>query len=143
MTDNPDDDTIRSILTQTRTVAVVGWSPRAEKPSNSVARALHRRGMTVIPVHPGHAGTEAMGQRVRASLSDIAPDEGVEMVDIFRRSSEAGAVVDEALAHLPGLKVIWMQLGIRDEAAAARARARGVIVVQDRCPLVESRRLGI
>ena len=141
MTANPTDDDIRRILTTVRTIAVVGWSPKPERASHGVAAFLKRKGFRVIPVNPGQAGQEALGEVVRASLAEIG--EGVDMVDIFRRSEEAGAVVDEALAALPGLKAVWMQLGVVDEAAAARARARGVEVVMDRCPAIEMPRLGI
>lgn len=141
MTANPTDDDIRRILTSVRTIAVVGWSPKPERASHGVAAFLKRKGFRVIPVNPGQAGQEALGEVVRASLAEIG--EAVDMVDIFRRSEEAGAVVDEALAALPGLKAVWMQLGVVDEAAAARARARGVEVVMDRCPAIEMPRLGM
>jgi predicted CoA-binding protein len=136
-----EEDTIRRILTDARTIAVVGWSPKPDRPSHRVAAFLKARGYRVIPVNPGQAGQEALGETVRASLSEIG--EAVDMVDIFRRSDEAGAVVDEALAALPGLKTVWMQLGVVDEAAADRARAKGVEVVMDRCPAIEIPRLGL
>jgi predicted CoA-binding protein len=135
------DDDIRRILTSVRTIAVVGWSPKPERASHRVAAFLKRKGFRVIPVNPGQAGEVALGEVVRASLAEI--DGGVDMVDIFRRSEEAGAVVDEALAVLPGLRAVWMQLGVVDEAAAARARAKGVEVVMDRCPAIEMPRLGM
>ena len=135
------DDDIRRILGTVRTIAVVGWSPKPDRASHGVAAFLKRKGFRVIPVNPGQAGQEALGEVVRASLAEVA--EPVDMVDIFRRSEEAGAVVDEALAVLPGLKAVWMQLGVVDEAAAARARARGVEVVMDRCPAIEMPRLGM
>ncbi|MBD1203658.1 MAG: CoA-binding protein [Rhodobacteraceae bacterium] len=135
------DDDIRRILTEVRTIALVGWSPKAERPSHRVAAFLKGKGFRVIPVNPGQAGVEALGEVVRASLSEIG--EPVDMVDIFRRSEEAGAVVDEALAVLPGLKAVWMQLGVEDAAAAARAEARGVAAVMDRCPAIEMPRLGM
>ncbi len=135
------DDDIRRILTENRTIALVGWSPKPERPSHRVAAFLKAKGFRVIPVNPGQAGQEALGEVVRASLAEIA--EPVDMVDIFRRSEEAGAVVDEALAVLPGVRAIWMQLGVVDEAAAARARAAGVAVVMDRCPAIEMPRLGM
>lgn len=135
------NEDLRQILTDTKVIALVGWSPKPDRPSNSVARYLKAHGYRVIPVNPGQAGVEALGEVVRASLADIT--EPVDMVDIFRRSEEAGAVVDEALAALPGLKTIWMQLGVSDEAAAARARAKGVAVVMNRCPAIEIPRLGL
>ena len=135
------DDEIRRILTEVRTIALVGWSPKPDRPSHRVAAFLKGRGYRVIPVNPGQAGATALGEVVRASLAEIG--EPVDMVDIFRRSEEAGAVVDEALAVLPGLKAVWMQLGVMDAAAAARAEARGVAAVMDRCPAIEMPRLGM
>ncbi len=132
------DADIRDILTSVRTIAVVGWSPKPERASHGVAAYLARRGYRVIPVNPGQAGQTALGEVVRASLAEAGP---VDMVDIFRRSEEAGAVVDEAIAV--GAKVVWMQLGVVDEAAAARARAAGLRVVMDRCPAIEIPRLGL
>jgi len=135
------DDDLRRILTETRTIALVGWSPKADRPSHRVAAYLAARGYRVIPVNPGQAGQQALGETVRASLSDI---EGpVDMVDIFRRSEEVPAVVAEALATLPGLKTVWMQLGVESAEAAALATARGVAVVQNRCPAIEIPRLGL
>ncbi|MGQ0564262.1 MAG: CoA-binding protein [Gemmobacter sp.] len=130
---------IRAILTLARTVAVVGWSPNPDRPSHGVAAFLARQGYVVIPVNPGQAGKIALGQMVQPSLAAI--DGSVDLVDIFRRSEEAGAVVDEAIAI--GAGAVWMQLGVRDEAAAARARAAGLRVVMNRCPAIEMPRLGI
>ncbi len=136
-----DDATIRRVLTETRTIALVGWSPKPDRPSHRVAAFLKAQGYRVIPVNPGQAGQIALGETVRASLAEIG--EAVDMVDIFRRSEEAGAVVDEALAVLPGLKAVWMQLGVVDAAAAARAEAAGVTAVMDRCLAIEIPRLGM
>jgi predicted CoA-binding protein len=133
-----DDDLIRDILTTVRTIAVVGWSPKPDRPSHRVAAFLSRRGYRVIPVNPGQVGVEALGTTVRSSLADAGQ---VDMVDVFRRSEEAGAVVDEAIAV--GAQVVWMQLGVIDAAAAARARAAGLRVVMDRCPAIEIPRLGL
>ena len=135
-----EDDLIREVLTTTRTIAVVGWSPKPDRPSNGVARYLAARGYRVIPVNPGFAGHEALGEIVRARLSDI--EGGVDMVDIFRRSEEVGPVVDEALG-LAGVRTIWMQLGVVNEPAAEAARAKGLAVVMNRCPAIEIPRLGI
>jgi len=130
---------IRDMLTTARVIAVVGWSPNPDRPSHGVAAYLARAGYRVIPVNPGQAGKVALGEIVQPSLAAI---EGpVDMVDIFRRSQEAGAVVDEAIAI--GAKAVWMQLDVRDEAAAARARAAGLRVVMNRCPAIEIPRLGI
>jgi len=135
------DEDIRQILSSVKTIALVGWSPKPDRPSHGVAANLVRRGYRVIPVNPGQAGQSALREVVRASLADIT--EPVDMVDIFRRSEEAGAVVDQALAAFPGLKAVWMQLGVVDEAAAERARARGVKAVMNRCPAIEIPRLGL
>lgn len=135
------DAEIRQILERARTIAVVGWSPKPDRPSHGVARYLAQQGYRVIPVNPGQAGQVALGEVVRASLSEI--EGGVDMVDIFRRSEEAGAVVDEALAAFPDLQAVWMQLGVTDAAAAQRATDRGVAAVMNRCPAIEIPRLGI
>jgi len=132
------DDTLRRVLTTTRVIALVGWSPNPDRPSHRVAAYLSRKGYRVIPVNPGQAGAVVRGEAVRATLSDI--DTPVDMVDIFRRSSEVGPVVADAL-RLPGLQTIWMQLGVVNEAAAAQARAAGVTVVMNRCPAIEYPRL--
>lgn len=137
-----DETTIRKVLTTAKTIAVVGWSPKPDRPSHGVAAFLATRGYRVIPVNPGQAGQVALGQTVRASLAEVAEKDGpVDMVDIFRRSEEAGAVVDEAIAIDAG--AVWMQLGVIDEAAAARARAAGLEVVMNRCPAIEIPRLGL
>ena len=138
----PIDETLRSVLTTTRVIALVGWSPKPDRPSHGVAAYLARRGYTVIPINPGQAGTDTdWGQTVLASLSDIVGP--VDMVDIFRNADAVPEVVDAALTHLAGLKTIWMQLGVVNEAAAAKARAAGVTVVMDRCPAIEIPRLGL
>jgi predicted CoA-binding protein len=135
------DAEIADILRSTRTIALVGWSSNPDRPSHRVARFLAGRGYRVIPVNPGHAGQTALGEVVRARLSDIA--EPVDMIDIFRRSEAVLPVVEEALSALPGLKTVWMQLGVENAEAAALARARGVDVVQNRCPAIEIPRLGL
>lgn len=135
----PSDDDLRHILTGTKTIALVGWSPNPDRPSHRVAAYLVTKGYRVIPVNPGQAGKTALGETVRSSLAQIT--ESVDMVDIFRRSEEAGAVVDEALRVLPGVKTIWMQLGVEDAIAAAKARAAGVAIVMNRCPAIEIPRL--
>jgi predicted CoA-binding protein len=134
----PTDSEIRDILTSVKTIAVVGWSPNPDRPSHGVAAFLKRRGYRVIPVNPGHAGQQALGETVVATLAEAGP---VDMVDIFRRSEAAGAVADEAIAV--GAKVVWMQLGVVDEAAASRARQAGLKVVMNRCPAIEIPRLGL
>ncbi len=135
------DAEIRDILTQVQTIAVVGWSPNPDRPSHGVARYLAQQGYRVIPVNPGQAGQVVLGEVVRANLAEI--EGGVDMVDIFRRSEEAGAVVDQALAAFPNLKAVWMQLGVTDAEAAKRAEDRGVVAIMNRCPAIEIPRLGI
>ena len=133
------DEFLRSILKRTHTVAVVGVSMNELRPSFYVARYLSLKGFTVIPVNPGHAGKQLFGQTVRATLSDITED--VDMVDIFRRSEAVPPIVDEALEVFPSLRTIWMQIGVEHAEAAAKAEARGVDVVMNRCPKIEYQRL--
>lgn len=132
-----EDDHIENIAQQTKVIAVVGLSPRESRASWGVARYLQAQGIRVIPVNPGHAGSKILDEDVYASLSDIPKEAGVQMVDVFRRSDAVGEIVDEALEELPDLKVIWLQLGVRDDDAANRARGQGVTMVQDRCPKIE------
>lgn len=133
-----DDAAIRDLLLSARRIALVGASDRPSRPSHGVMRFLLDRGYEVTPVNPTLAGREIHGRRALASLEEAGP---LDLVDVFRRSSEAGAVVDEA-ARL-GARAVWLQLGVVDETAAARARAKGVAVVMDRCPVIEWRRLGL
>jgi predicted CoA-binding protein len=137
----PTDELIREVLSRVRTIAVVGFSANPLRPSHGVARYLASRGYRVIPVNPGLAGQEFLGQEVAASLADIR--EPVDMVDVFRRSPEVSVVTDQALALSPLPFALWTQLGVRDDEAAARAEAAGMRVVQDRCPAIEIPRLGI
>jgi uncharacterized protein len=131
------DAYLRDILTSVRTIAVVGASPRRERPSHGVMAYLQRHGYRAIPVNPNAAGGTIHGETVYARLADVpAP---IDMVDVFRRSEAAGAAVDEAIAA--GAKVVWMQLGVRDDDAAARAEAHGLRVVMNRCPAIEIPRL--
>jgi predicted CoA-binding protein len=125
------DDDIRWALTETSTWAVVGCSPDPGRDSNRIARLLQGRGFRVIPVNP--AVGEVLGERCFPSLLDI--EEPVDVVDVFRRSSEAGAHVDEAIEI--GARGVWLQLGVIDEAAVARARAAGLRAVMDSCPAIE------
>ena len=133
------DDYLRDILTSARTIAVVGASPRRERPSHGVMAYLQRRGYRTIPVNPFAAGGIINGEAVYASLAKVP--EPIDMVDVFRRPEAAGAVVDAAIAV--GAKVVWMQLGVRDDAAAARAEAKGLKVIMNRCPAIEIPRLGL
>lgn len=136
-----DDAFIRDILDTTKTIALVGYSEKPERPSHRVANFLASKGYRVIPVNPGRAGKEALGETIVATLTDIPDEIEVDMVDIFRRSDAVGPIVDEALAALPNLKTIWMQLGVENEDAAEAAEAKGVKVVMDRCPAIEHPRL--
>jgi len=137
--DNYPDPYLRDILTSVRTIAVVGASPRRERPSHGVMAYLQRRGYRTIPVNPNAAGVAINGETVYARLADVP--EPIDMVEVFRRTEMAGGVVDEAIAV--GAKVIWMQLGVRDDTAAARGERRGLKVVMNRCPAIEIPRLGL
>lgn len=132
---NPDDQVIRDILAQPRRIAVVGCSPKTSRDSHRIARLLIAKGHTVTPVNPG--ADAILGQKCYAALRDIPG--AIDIVDIFRRADCAGDVVDEAIAL--GVPVVWLQLGVVDEAAAARAQAAGLTVIMDRCPEIEYARL--
>lgn len=133
------DEDIRALLEETRTIAMVGASDRPNRPSNGVMLLLQRHGYRVIPVNPRITGEHIHGEFVFRDLDQIGVP--LDMVDIFRKSEDAGAVVDAAIAA--GAKAVWMQLDVKDEAAAARAEAAGLKVVMDRCPAIEIRRLGL
>ncbi|HEY0293182.1 MAG TPA: CoA-binding protein [Hansschlegelia sp.] len=135
------DDLLRAVLTSVRTIAVVGASPNPERASFYVARFLADRGYRVFPVNPGHGGGEIAGLPAFATLADIP--EPIDMVDVFRASEHVAGVVEEALALSPLPKVIWTQLDVRDDAAAARAEAAGLTVIMNRCPKIEIPRLGL
>ena len=139
--DGLQDSEIRNIFERVRVIALVGASNNPERPSNYVGAFLQGKGYKVIPVNPGLAGQEINGAKVYASLADIP--ETIDMVDIFRAADAVPGVVDEALALDPRPTVIWMQMGIIHEEAAAKARAAGLTVVMDRCPKVEIPRLRI
>jgi len=139
MTEHYSDDLIRRVLTQTKTIALVGASANPARPSHGVMRYLQREGYRVIPVNPGLEGQNLNGERVYGRLTDIP--EKIDMVDIFRNSAQAGAASDEGVAI--GARFIWMQLDVRDEAAAKRAEAAGLTVIMNRCPAIEIPRLGI
>jgi len=137
--DNYPDSYIRGILKTVKSIAMVGISPKDNRPSYFAFKYLLERSYRMIPVNPGQAGKEILGQKVYAKLSDIP--EPVDMVDVFRASRFAAAVVDEAIAMSPRPAVLWMQLGVRDDAAAAKAEAAGLKVVMNRCPKIEYGRL--
>jgi uncharacterized protein len=137
--DNYPDSYIRGILNTVKTIAMVGISPKDVRPSYFAFKYLLERGYRMIPVNPGQVGGDILGQPVYGKLADIP--EPVDMVDVFRSPQFALAVVEEALALERRPQVIWMQLGIRNEAAAALAEANGLKVVMDRCPKIEYGRL--
>ncbi|MBP2460738.1 MULTISPECIES: CoA-binding protein [unclassified Rhizobium] len=137
--DRYDDDVIAGVLKSTKTIALVGASPNPDRPSNRVMGFLLQRGYRVFPVNPGHAVKQILGQEVYASLADVP--EPVDMVDVFRASEYLDSVVDEALALDQPPKVIWAQLGVRDDQAAVKAEAAGIQVIMDRCPAIEYPRL--
>ena len=137
--DGVSDETIREILTSVRTIAVVGASPNPARPSNEVLGFLVAKGYETWPVNPGHAGALIRGRPVSARLAEVPAR--IEMVDVFRNSANAAGAVAEALALHPLPRAIWMQLGVINEEAAKRARAMGVTVVMNRCPVIETRRL--
>ncbi len=137
--DSYPDAYIRGILNTVKTIAMVGLSPKDNRPSYFAFKYLLERGYHMIPVNPGQAGREILGQKVYAKLADIP--EPVDMVDIFRASQYAPGVVKEALALKPRPQVIWMQLGVRNDEAARLAEEAGVKVVMNRCPKIEYGRL--
>jgi predicted CoA-binding protein len=133
------DEDIAELLTSARTIAMVGASDRPNRPSYGVMRILQQHGYRVLPVNPQIAGESLHGEQVRHELSEI--DVPIDIVDIFRRPDAAGEAVDEAIRV--GAKAVWMQIGVINREAAARAEAAGLKVVMDRCPAIELRRLGI
>jgi predicted CoA-binding protein len=137
--DSYDDSYIRGILNTVKTIAMVGASEKENRPSYFAFKYLLERGYKMIPVNPGHAGEDMLGQRIFARLADIP--EPVDMIDIFRGAQYALAIVQEALALKTRPQVIWMQLGVRNDEAAALAEANGMKVVMNRCPKIEYGRL--
>ena len=137
----PSDAQIAEILRATKVIALVGASMNPDRPSHGVMRVLIAKGKQVIPVNPGHAGEMLLGAKVYASLKDIPKDFAVDMVDVFRRSDAVLPVVEQALADLPHLRVIWLQLGVTSAAGAKLAQAHDVVMVQHRCPAIEWPRL--
>ena len=133
------DDHLRKILKRTRTVAVVGVSANQIRPSFYVARYLKLKGFRVIPINPGLAGQTLLGETVYSDVSQVPID--VDMVDIFRRSEAVPDIVDASLERWPALQTIWMQIGVTHDQATATAQARGIDVIQDRCPKIEYQRL--
>ncbi len=135
------DAYVRGVLSSTETIAMVGASANAARPSYGVMQFLLQRGFRVTPINPGLAGQDLQGQKVYASLDDVP--HAIDMVDVFRASNAVAALVDEIL-QLPTLpKVLWMQLGVFDAEAAAKAEAKGIKVVMNRCPVIEMHRLAL
>lgn len=132
------DDDVRTMLTSTQAWAIVGCSPDPARDSHRIAAMLQHRGFTIIPVNPRE--TEILGERCYPSVTDIPDDVDVDVVDVFRRADQAGVHVDEAIAR-PGVKGVWLQLGVVDPAAAKRAAQAGLLVAMDRCPAIELPRL--
>ena len=133
------DADIKALLEGARTIALVGASDRPDRPSHRVMATLQDHGYRVIPVNPQITGMHILGEFVFRDLAQLG--DAIDIVDIFRRSEAAGDAVDEAIAV--GAKAVWMQLGVVDDAAAARAEAAGLAVVMDRCPAIELARLGV
>lgn len=137
--DSYNDDDIRAILNDVKTIALIGASPQNVRPSYFVFKYLAERGYDMIPVNPGQVGKSLFGKPFVASIADI--DRPIDMVDIFRSNDQIMPAVDQALALSPLPKVIWMQLGARNDEAAAKAEAAGLRVVMNRCPKIEYGRL--
>jgi predicted CoA-binding protein len=135
----PSDDELRTILSRARTIAIVGLSEKSERDSNEIARYLRSQGYRVVPVNP--MVPEILGEPSYPSLAAIPPDRTIDIVDVFRRSDQVPAVVDEAIARRA--PVVWMQLGVEHPEAAAKGRAAGLTVLENRCIMVDHRRLGI
>ena len=133
------DEFLRNVLEEGRTIVMVGASTNPVRASYFVASYMHARGRRIIPVNPGQAGGTLFGETIRADFSEI--DEPVDMLDIFRRSDAVPGIVGDALAHLRGLKSVWMQFNVTSEEGARMAGEAGLDVVMDRCPKVEYARL--
>lgn len=135
------DEHLKNVLSNSKVIAAVGVSANPVRPSHFVARYLSLRGYRVIPVNPALSGASLFGETAYDSLSDIPGDVPVDMIDVFRRSEAVPPIVDEALANLPALRTVWMQIGVTHDGAKARAEAAGMAVIQDRCPKIEYQRL--
>ncbi len=134
-------DALRTLLRDARTIAVVGLSPKPERPSHTVARYLQRSGYRIVPVNPHHP--RVLDEPSYPTLAAAAEAHAIDVVDVFRRSEAAGAVVDEALALRPAPRLIWLQLGVVDATAGARAAVAGIPCVMDRCLAVAHHDLGL
>lgn len=136
-----DDDYIRRVLKDVKTIALLGASPNPVRPSHRVMNFLLSKGYSVFPVNPGQEGKEILGRKVYARLADIP--EPIDMVDVFRAAEFFPAIVDEVILMSPRPRIVWGQLSVRHDDAAAKAEAYGVEVVMDRCPAIEYPRLNI
>ena len=134
-----EDSFLKQVLARTKVIAMVGLSPDPLRPSYFVGRYLSQKGYRVIPVNPKAAGQRLFGEVTVGSLAEAGPD--VDMIDIFRRSEAVPGIVEEALEVYPGLRTVWMQIGVEHAGAADMAQARGVDVVQNRCPKIEHQRV--
>ena len=139
--DAPPDAVVRDLLEGARTIAVLGASTDPRKPAHEVPAYLKRRGFDVLPVNPAAVGEELFGERVTATLAEL--DRPVDIVDVFRRAEAIPAHVDDILAMDPLPKVVWLQLGIRNDEVASRLRRAGIVVIQDRCIKIDAGRLGV
>jgi len=139
MDETYSDAELRKVLGAVKTVAIVGISTNPARPSYFVGRYLGLKGYTVIPINPGHAGKTLFGKTIIDDLENVS--QSVDMIDIFRKSEAVPEIVDQALEKFQNLKCIWMQIGVQHDAAAAKARARGVTVIMNRCPKIEYQRL--
>ena len=139
MDETYSDAELRKLLGAVKTVAIVGISTNPARPSYFVGRYLGLKGYTVIPINPGHAGKTLFGKTIIDDLENVS--QSVDMIDIFRKSEAVPEIVDQALEKFQNLKCIWMQIGVQHDAAAAKARARGVTVIMNRCPKIEYQRL--
>jgi predicted CoA-binding protein len=137
--DSYDDNYIRGILNTVKTIAMVGASAKDNRPSYFAFKYLMERGYNMIPINPGLAGKDLLGRRIYARLADVP--EPIDMVDVFRAAKAALPIVEEALTLNPKPRIIWMQLGVRNDEAAALAEANGMKVVMNRCPKIEYGRL--
>jgi uncharacterized protein len=135
------EEALRDILHAARTIAVVGLSPKPTRPSHGVARYLRDAGYRIVPVNPGHP--TILGEKSYPTLTAAAADHTIDIVDVFRRSEFVGAIVDETIALQSPPRLIWLQLGVVDDAAQTRAQAAGIPCVMDRCLMVEHRALGV
>ncbi|MTH78551.1 CoA-binding protein [Paracoccus aestuariivivens] len=134
---SPMDADIARIARETRCIAMVGLSPNEHRPAWGVARFLKSQGYRVIPINPGHAGNHILDELVYPDLASVPVDIPVDMVDIFRKPEAVPTIVNDAIAHLPRLRTVWLQLGVRHAQTAIWSRRQGLTVIEDRCPKIE------